>query len=184
MSAVALSRIEQLEVAKVRLQIPTEDFDAIPARLDVTLTREGDEILLSNEQPGCALRFEVKGEHAELCDVRIRNDQQGRFFQQVLGVLLIEYQGDLDALIEWNAPKGVRAPVKVLRGETNYPLLASLRAARARGKQEARPPLVELGDEDTLTNLEDRVEKHLTSARAAWEEYQRLKASKDKRRDG
>jgi hypothetical protein len=177
---MALSRIEQLEVAKVRLQIPIEDFDAIPARLDVTLTREGDEILLSNEQPGCALRFEVKGEHAELCDVRIKTDQQGRFFQQVLGVLLIEYQGDLDALIEWNAPKGVRAPVKVVRGETNYPLLASLRAARTGQKS----PLVELGDEDTLTTLEDRVEKHLTSARAAWEEYQRLKVSKDKRRDG
>lgn len=176
---MALSRIEHLEVAKVRLQIPIEDFDAIPARLDVTLTREGDEILLSNEQPGCALRFEVKGDHAELCDVRVKGDQQGRFFQQVLGVLLIEYQGDLDALIEWNAPKGVRAPVKVVKGETQYPLLASLRAAR-----NARPPLAELGDEDTLTNLEDRVEKHLTSARAAWEEYQRLKASKDKRRDG
>jgi len=175
---MALSRIEQLEVAKVRLQIPIEDFDAIPARLDVTLTREGDEILLSNEQPGCALRFEVKGDHAELADVRVKHDAQGRFFQQVLGVLLVEYQGDLDALIEWNAPKGVRAPVKVLRGETHYPLLASLRAGRA------RPPLTELGDEDTQSNLEDRVEKHLVSARAAWEEYQRLKASKDKRRDG
>jgi hypothetical protein len=174
---MALSRLESLDVSRVRLQIPMEDFDALPARLDVTLTREGDELLLSNEQPGCALRFEVKGEHAELAEVRIRHDEKGRFFQQVLGVLLIEYQGDLDALAEWNAPKGLRAPVKVQRGETHYPLLASLRAARP------RPPLADHGEDDTVTTLEDRVERHLTHARAAWEEYQRLKSSQDKRHD-
>ncbi len=172
-----LTRLESLEVSRVRLQVPLEDFDALPARLDVTLTREGDEILLSNEQPGCALRFEVKGENAELAEVRIKHDDKGRFFQQVLGVLLIEYQGDLEALAEWNAPKGLRTPVKVVRGETSYPLLASLRAARPRA------PLPEGGDEDTVTTLEERVDRHLTHARAAWEEYLRLKSSKDKRHD-
>ncbi len=173
------TRLEQLEVARVRLQIPMEDFDAIPARLDVTLTREANELLLFSEQPGCALRFEVKGDHAELAEVRVRHDPQGRFFQQVLGVLLVEYQGDLDALVEWSSPRGVRTPVKVVRGETQYPLLASIRAAKA------RPPLAEHGaEDDTVSSLEERVDQHLANARAAWEEYQRMKSSKDKRRDG
>ena len=170
---MALSRIVEVTVTRVRLSLPTADFVRLPAQMGVTVVREGDEIRLTTDQPRCALLFKVDGETATLTEATVKDDVRGAFFQQVLGALLIEYHGDLDGEVEWNQPKGQKNRVWVEGGETDYPLLASLSAARP-------GPLLET-QEDKPPRDDRRVEAHLESARAAWQEYQRLKSGKTTR---
>jgi hypothetical protein len=167
---MALSRIVELTVTKVRLTVPAAEFVRLPAQMGVTVVREGDEIRLTTEQPRCALLFKVEGENAQLIEAVVKDDIRGAFFQQVLGAMLIEYRGDLDGEIEWNQPKGLKSRVWVEGGDTDYPLLASLLAGRA-------GPLIET-PEDKPPRDDRRIEAHLESAREAWQEYQRLKSSK------
>ena len=168
---MALSRIVEVTVTRVRLSLPTADFIRLPAQMGVTVVREGDEIRLTTEQPRCALLFHVEGDTATLTEATVKDDIRGAFFQQVLGALLIEYRGDLDGEVEWNQPKGQKSRVWVEGGETDYPLLASLTAARP-------GPLLESPGEDKPPRDDRRVEAHLESAREAWQEYQRLKSGK------
>lgn len=170
---MALSRIIEVTVTRMRLSVPTADFIRLPAQMGVTVVREGDEIRVTTEQPRCALLFRIDGETATLAEATVKDDIRGAFFQQVLGALLIEYAGDLDGEIEWNQPKGQKSRVWVEGGETDYPLLASLTAARP-------GPLLE-SPEDKPPRDDRRVEAHLESARAAWQEYQRLKSGKTTR---
>src|SRR4051794_20698599 len=163
---MALSRIIEVTITRVRLALPTADFIRLPAQMGVTVVREGDEVRLTTDQPRCALLFKVEGETATLTEATVKDDLRGAFFQQVLGALLIEYQGDLDAEVEWTQPKGQKSRVWVEGGETDYPLLASLSAARP-------GPLLESAGEDKPPRDDRRVEAHLESARAAWQEYQR-----------
>ncbi len=139
--------------------------------MGVTIVREGDDVRLTTEQPQCALQFHIVGDAATLTEVTVKDDIRGAFFQQVLGALLIEYRGDLDGEIEWNQPKGQKSRVWVEAGETDYPLLASLSAARP-------GPSIDGPTEDRPPRDDRRVEAHLESARAAWQEYQRLKSGK------
>jgi hypothetical protein len=168
---VALSRIIELSITRVRLVLPAAEFVRLPAAMGVTVVREGDEVRLTTEQPRCALLFHIDGDAATLTEATVKDDIRGAFFQQVLGALLIEYRGDLDGEIEWNQPKGQKSRVWVEAGETDYPLLASLSAART-------GPLLEGAAEDKPPRDDRRVEAHLESARAAWQEYQRLKSGK------
>jgi len=168
---VALSRIIDLSVTRVRLVLPAAEFVRLPAAMGVTVVREGAEVRLTTEQPRCSLLFSIQGDTATLTEVTVKDDVRGAFFQQVLGALLVEYQGDLDAEVEWNQPKGQKSRVWVEGGETDYPLLASLSAARA-------DPLAEGVLEEKKPRDDSRVEAHLESARAAWQEYQRLKSGK------
>jgi hypothetical protein len=162
-----LSRIEEVQPVDFRLEIPLRDFTDLPEKLSVDVDREGEVITVRAEQQTCHLRFKVDGDLAVLDEIVIRSDIQGRFFQQVLGALLIEYQGDFRGTVAWSLPKGDKNEVVVDRGESPYPLLAVLSAAR-RGEQEhahvgPKPP--------ELT----RAEKLQAEGRAAYEEYQRLK---------
>jgi hypothetical protein len=171
MISVPLSRIEEVEPLDYRLEIPLSDFAELPGRLSIEVEREGDHLTVKGEQQGCHLRFRVDGDKAVLDDIVIRSDVQGRFFQQVLGALLVEYQGDFRGMVAWSVPKGDRSEVVVDHGESFYPLLAVLAAARKGGLQEhdaspAKPP--------ELT----RAEKLQAEGRAAYEEYQRLKAQR------
>lgn len=167
---MALSRIVELAITRVRLALPAVEFARLPAAMGVTVVREGDEVRVTTDQPRCSLRFVIEGETATLAEAIVKDDVRGAFFQQVLGALLVEYRGDLDAEVEWNQPKGQKSRVWVEGGETDYPLLASLSAARA-------GPLLETADERSPRD-DRRVEAHLESARAAWQEYQRLKSGK------
>jgi hypothetical protein len=168
---MALSRIIEVSVTRVRLSVPTADFIRLPAQMGVTVVREGDELRVTTEQPRCALLFHVDGATASLTEATIKDDLRGAFFQQVLGALLVEYQGDLDAEVEWNQPKGQKSRVWVEGGDTDYPLLASLSAARP-------GPLLEAAPDEKPPRDDRRVEAHLESARAAWQEYQRLKSGR------
>lgn len=167
---MALSRIIELTITKVRLSLPAVDFVRLPAQMGVTVVREGDEVRVTTEQPRCALLFHIEGETATLTEATVKDDIRGAFFQQVLGALLIEYRGDLDGEVEWNQPKGQKSRVWVEAGESDNPLLASLAAARG-------PGLIETPD-DKPPRDDRRVEAHLDAARAAWQEYQRLKSGK------
>ncbi len=168
---MALSRIIELSVTRVRLVLPAAEFVRLPAAMGVTVVREGDEVRLTTEQPRCALLFHIEGDAATLTEATVKDDVRGAFFQQVLGALLIEYRGDLDGEVEWNQPKGQKSRVWVEAGETDYPLLASLSAARS-------GPLLESAPDDKPPRDDRRVEAHLELARAAWQEYQRLKSGK------
>ena len=166
-----LSRIEEVEPLDFRLEIPLSDFAEVPTKLSVDVQRDGDHLTVKGEQQGCHLRFRVDGDKAVLDDVVIKSDVQGRFFQQVLGALLVEYEGDFRGMVAWSIPKGDRSEVVVDRGESFYPLLAVLAAARKGALKEheetpAKPP--------ELT----RAEKLQAEGRAAFEEYQRLKAQR------
>ncbi len=168
---MALSRIVELSVTRVRLVLPAAEFVRLPAAMGVTVVREGDDVRVTTEQPRCALVFHIEGDNATLTEAMVKDDIRGAFFQQVLGALLIEYRGDLDGEVEWNQPKGQKSRVWVEAGETDYPLLASLSAGRA-------GPLLETTPDDKPPRDDRRVEAHLESARAAWQEYQRLKTGK------
>jgi hypothetical protein len=168
---VALSRIVELSVTRLRLVLPASEFVRLPAAMGVTVVREGNEVRLTTEQPQCSLRFHIEGDSATLTEATVVDDLRGAFFQQVLGALLIEYRGDLDGEVEWNQPKGQKSRVWVEAGETDYPLLASLSAARG-------GTLVESAPDDKPPRDDRRVEAHLESARAAWQEYQRAKSGK------
>lgn len=168
---MALSRIEEVQPVDFRLEIPLGDFSELPDKLSVEIERDGDALTLRAEQQTCHLRFRVDGDFAVLDEIVIRSDIQGRFFQQVLGALLIEYQGDFRGTVAWSIPKGDKSEVVVDRGESPYPLLAVLAAARRGGLQEhaptgSKPP--------ELT----RAEKLQAEGRAAFEEYQRLKSQR------
>lgn len=168
---MALSRIDEVEPLDFRLEIPLSDFTDLPSRLSVSVDRDGDRLIVKGEQPGCHLRFRVDGDKAILDDVVIRSDVQGRFFQQVLGALLVEYQGDFRGMVAWSLPKGDRSEVVVDRGESYYPLLAVLAAARKGALQEhdsapGKPPEL------------SRAEKLQAEGREAYAEYQRLKAQR------
>jgi hypothetical protein len=162
---VALSRIDEVEPHNFRLEIPLADFKDLPARLGVDVDQDGELITVRNEQPNCHLVFRVDADRAVLHEVAIRADVQGRFFQQVLGALLIEYQGDFRGMVNWSVPKGDRSEVVVDRGESFYPLIAVLAAAR-RGQVVLGGPSAEIA----------RAEKYQAEGRAAFEEYLRLKA--------
>lgn len=165
---MALSRIEEVEARDFRLEIPVNDFSELPERLSVDVQREGEMITVRAEQQTCHLRFRVDGDLAVLEEIVIRSDVQGRFFQQVLGALLIEYQGDFRGTVAWSVPKGDKSEVVVDRGESPYPLLAVLAAAR-------RQPLQEHAPAGNKPPELTRAEKLQAEGRAAYEEYQRLK---------
>ncbi|MBL8949991.1 MAG: hypothetical protein JNK82_04385 [Myxococcaceae bacterium] len=167
---MALSRIDEVTPRDFRLEIPLGDFRELPQRLpSVDIQREGDVITVRAEQETCHLKFKVDGDVAVLDEIVIRSDVQGRFFQQVLGALLIEYQGDFRGTVSWSVPKGDRNEVVVDRGESPYPLLAVLAAAR-------RSPLQEHAGAARQPPELTRAEKLQAEGRAAYEEYERLKS--------
>ena len=164
-----LSRIEMVEVRSFHLEIPLNDFDHLPTRLGCSLERKRGVLVVATEQPLCSLRFDTDGDRAVLADVEIREDIQGRFTQAVLGTLLSRYEGDFDGVLVWKPARRGNMRLVVRGGETSHPLLEPVVTA-AKEPQE-RPP---------ADDVASRVEAHLTAAREAWQEYQRLKASRDR----
>ena len=59
---MALSRIIEVSITRVRLTLPSEEFVHLPAQMGVTVVREGDALRLTTEQPRCALVFHLDGD--------------------------------------------------------------------------------------------------------------------------
>ncbi|MBX7096107.1 MAG: hypothetical protein K1X89_00205 [Myxococcaceae bacterium] len=158
---MAATRIMSFSSTKLRLEIPMAHFERLPAALGAVVTDapDGTRLLALPDMPGCAMRFLMREGAAHLIAVQLEGDVRGRFFQQVLGALMIEYRGDMDCEIKW-APRGGTSNVVVVNGETEDPLLMSLVAAKDRAD----------GD--------SRVEELLSEARDAWAEYQKTKAGR------
>ncbi len=164
-----VSRIVKFDSLSLALEVPIKDFRTFPELIGCTIQDRGEDsafIVTHPDQPGCSLTFHPFGDHyAYLGSVEIKDDAQGRFFQQVLGVLMLQYSGNMACELEWNQPKGERVRVDVINGESTYPLLASLAAAEKKKIHPIDSPKVE-----ALQN----------EAKSAWAEYQRLKANRDK----
>lgn len=145
------------------MEIPLEDFCHLPEQLGCSLHRTAQRLTLAAEQPGCALHFRLDGLQAVLESVEISNDVEGRFFRDVVGLMLQLYSGDLEAELSWS-PRGVIPDwVEVRGGESTHPLLVHIET----------PSPDELSSEMTSP----QVERWLGEARSAWADYQRLKST-------
>jgi hypothetical protein len=163
------SRIERLDVHGARLEIPLSDFDELPRRLGCSLKRGPLELVLADSQPSCELHFDVDGDLAVLTRIDVRDDADGRFVSKVLGALLKEYEGDLDAELEWSPRRKTDGNLLVLGGKTTHRLLSHAGTS---------PRPAELENIDVT-----RLELLLLESRAAWEEYRRLR-TRDAGRSG
>jgi hypothetical protein len=105
------------------------------------------------------MHFRLEDGQACLDAVEVKDDPQGRFFRDVVGLVLQMYSGDLEAELTWS-PKGVMEErVHVRAGETTHPLLF---------QADEPMPVVDL----------PVLEQWLADATRAWGEYQRLKEHK------
>lgn len=157
---MTLARIQRFEVHAARLEIPLDDFARLPQLLGCSLHTSAGELVLADEQP-CELRFVIEDGRALLVGVEVRGDVQGRFLRQVLGPLLLQYRGDLDAELEWSPPRTGAKSLLVLGGTSTHPLWEGVHVATG------------------PRALEARVEALLAEARRAWAQYQRLRRRDD-----
>jgi len=157
--------LTQVEVLNCALEVPLEDFEHLPRELGCSLHRRGELLTLGCETPGNEMHFEVDGESAFLTRIDIKQDVHGRFFRDVVGLMLQIYAGDLDAELVWSTKSPHDTHVEIRHGETSHPLLFQ-------EPQEAPLPAV-----DVSLPL---IEQWLADAEAAWGEYQRLKQDREK----
>lgn len=155
------SRLASVSVHSVSLVIPASDFQHLPRQLGCALHRHQTRLELSAERPGCELEFELDGEQARLTRLSVHEDPQGRFMRDV-AALVVAYQGDLEATLEWN-PAREEPPLVIAHGTTSHPLLDELRA---------EPLVPGLALDVSLP----RVEMWLGVAQRAWREYRALRA--------
>ena len=157
-------RLESATVTACSLEIPLEDFAHLPQDLGCSLHRTADRLTLASEQPGCALHFRLEGGQARLEGVEVQDDPEGRFFRDVVGLVLQLYSGDLEAHLTWSPRGAMDERVEVRGGETSHPLLFQT----TQDPMEEEPmPVVDLSL--------PLVEQWLSDARRAWGEYHRLK---------
>jgi hypothetical protein len=164
---VTAPRLTSIEVTNCALEVPIEDFDHLPRELGCSLHRRATELTLACDRPGCEMHFEVDGDSAFLSRIDIKDDAHGRFFRDVVGLMLQLYSGDLDAELTW-APKSPHdAHIEIREGETSHPFLFETvdEANKADPKIDVALPLIE---------------QWLADAQEAWGEYQRLKQSREK----
>lgn len=145
----------------------------MPQELGCSLHRSATFLTLASDQPGCALHFKViDGGLARLEKVEVTKDTEGRFFRDVVGLMLQVYSGDLEAELTWS-PKGAMEDwVEIRSGETTHPLLYQPESSWEAEPQEL-PPEPPFNAELSLP----LIEQWLDEAAAAWEEYLRLKGS-------
>jgi hypothetical protein len=185
------------EVISYRLRLSPRALERLVGELrnELPLMLEADErgLRISPEEGESFLRFRIRGEEAVLTEVCLANDEQGLFFQRVLGPLMVRYQGDLQARLVWSAAErntqGAYAHVSIRQGSTTYPGLSraasALRntlVAASAGPGEAgspfgaeaenAPPEEPSVDEELLAEVQRLLER----GKADWEEYQRLKS--------
>lgn len=151
------------------MEVPLEDFVHLPQELGCSLHRTADTLTLASDQPGCAMHFRVEEGQAQLEAVEVKNDPDGRFLRDVVGLVLQIYSGDLEAELTWSPPAALDERMLVRAGETTHPLLFQQGEALRLQLEQAPLPSLELSL--------PLVEQWLADAREAWGEYQRLKGA-------
>lgn len=166
--------LETAVVTACSLEVPVEDFTYLPQELGCSLHRGARRLTLSSDQPGCAMYFTVdeQGVTAKLERIEVTADPEGRFFRDVVGLVLQVYSGDLEAELTWSPRGAMEEFVEIRAGETSHPLLYQPDAARCLEPAEAPPPL------DLALPL---IEQWLSDAERHWAEYLRLR---DHRKEG
>ena len=178
-------RIELADIISFRLRVPDGVLERLveelKPELSLELVRQGVDVLLSQVGASCFLLFRPVEGGLVLREVVISQDVHGLFFQQVLGVLMVEHGGDLEARLEWNVPRQEeRTHVSIERGVTSYPGLSAAVQALRSSLQAAPDPggaAATAGEAVEELSPEDKeLERLLERARASWEEYLRLKS--------
>jgi hypothetical protein len=156
MGPVPDPRLESALVTACSMEVPLEDFGHLPQELGCSLERTDDRLTLVSDQPGCAMHFRLDGPQARLLAVDVGDDPEGRFFRDVLGLVLQIYSGDLEARLTWSPRGAMEETVQVRAGETTHPLLSQTECLELRSFQQ--------------------VEQWLAQAQRAWAEYRSLKS--------
>jgi hypothetical protein len=99
--------------------------------------------------------------------VEVKNDPEGRFFRDVVGLVLQLYSGDLEAELTWSPSGAMEERVEIRAGETSHPLLFQ---PEDEGHQE--PAEIQEPEVDLSLPL---IEQWLADAQKAWDEYVRLR---------
>lgn len=149
------------------LEVPLEDFSHLPRELGCSLHRTAQRLTLASDQPGCAMHFRLEGRVARLDGVEVQNDPEGRFFRDVVGLVLQIYSGDLQAELTWSPRGAMDEWVEIHEGETSHPLLFQPEDPERQEPAEAEGPEFDLSL--------PLVEQWLADAERAWGEYQRLR---------
>lgn len=185
------ARIEFAEFVSFRLRVPEGALERLVqgqgSRLSLELVRQGGDVLLSQAGGDCFLLFRPADGGLMLREVVVSNDLGGLFFQQVLGALMVECEGDLEVRLVWNVPErntqGEFAEVQIKRGVTAYPGLSSaaraLRSSLQAASAEPGASTEGAGElEDVVSPEDQEIERLLARARADWEAYLRHKNGK------
>jgi hypothetical protein len=192
------SRIEAVEVLSFRLELPRLALERLPSELGsalpVRVEKEEDGTLwVEHDGQESFLRFHLEGDGAELVEISIAHDQQGTFFQKVLGALMVRFHGDLRARLVFDPrespTKEPWAEVSIERGRTSWPGLATQSAAVRLAHAAAEGGSVgasgeggEPPSEEPLTPEEEELSRLLARAESAWQEYQRLKRQRQQQK--
>jgi hypothetical protein len=183
--------IESAQVLSFRLKVPILELERLPriaplAALGLTLTEEDGELWVGTAEGESGLRFRPIGAEAMLAEVVLQNDSGGAFFAQVLGSLMLRFAGDLHLRLVWslperNAQEG-HEEVRISRGLTDYPGLrlppAEVGTVAQAGPEGPSRNAVRGGGEELAAGPspeEEEILELLERARAAWQQYQRLK---------
>ena len=157
----------------VRCEVPVEDFVHLPQELGCSLHRTA-----AGPDPGLraaglrACTSASKDDQARSSGVTWLHDPHGRFFRDVVGLVLQLYSGDLEAELTWS-PHGVMDErVSIEGGETSHPLLFDHAPARggparplaAAGGAVAGRRAARLGRIPAPQGLREKQSRSLTSA--------------------
>jgi hypothetical protein len=112
------------------------------------------------------MHFRPEGGLARLEGIEVTNDPEGRFFRDVVGLVLQLYSGDLEAELTWSPSGAMEERVRIRAGETSHPLLFQP------DEEPQQPALLEEESVDLALPL---IEQWLADAQRAWDEYLRLR---------
>ena len=189
-------RIEIAEVVSFRLTLPYSaleeavgDTPGEPSP-SLSLEQDGADIVLKQAEGDCALRFAPVGEELVLTEVMICNDEAGAFFSSVLGRLLADHAGDLEAKLVWSQAsrntQGTHASVVFRRGRAvpqpgPAPSAANVLrdAVLAGGDPQGELAGVQASSDQAPASAdEEEIRRILARAKEQWAEYQRLKSAR------
>ena len=115
----------------------------------------------------------VEGGLARLANVEVTSDPEGRFFRDVVGLVLQVYSGDLEAELTWSPRGAMDEWVEIRSGETTHPLLFQPELDEPKSTREPQP----LEPPFNLDLSLPLIEQWLDDAEKAWAEYLRLKGA-------
>ncbi len=192
-------RIEIAEVITFRLKLPRAELTDLPGRLGPELSlkveAEGQRVTVSMEGGASYLRFRLAGVDAVLSEIAVSNDERGLFFHRVLGPLMVRHAGDLHVRLRWNTAErnshGSHAEVRISRGFTTYPglgppplpprqSLSPAQDAASEGGEGGAGPAPEDEEAPDISPEAQEIRKLVSKAKQQWDEYQRLKAKRER----